>query len=322
MERRYTPIDLVGLRRHALVEYVQLQLDKWPKERLGKFNSQKTNMETMKTALLTEPFTTTKPRPPSHSGVSPATVSSTSSLVSTTLPQPSQSALLGASSPSQNPGPARLGVPDVDNEGYQVLFATIPDPNELEAEVQVSEKILCIPNSNILHLFILSVTSGVLSNKSASSSRPKAGTDKHAIPLTTDEFNYLRGLAENTPGFAAFDGKHNQRLVNLARVNFWRFAGRFCDQYFKASWPAGIQRSGTGRAITKSAIESVLGLGQTALNEAIQMTRLISIYYDEGPHRAEEVVKMVENEGQTADLVGADVLKKISHCMGKGPPDI
>ena len=54
-----------GLRRAVLVEHIECQIDLWPADRLGKFKKRKTNMDTMKSVLLNEPFTTTKPLPPS-----------------------------------------------------------------------------------------------------------------------------------------------------------------------------------------------------------------------------------------------------------------
>src|ERR1700761_1711417 len=80
MERRYVPADLcvhkprttypaaellvfsAHARRATLIEYVQRQIDKWPTDRLGKFKK-KANMDTMRSVLLAEPFTTTKPMP-------------------------------------------------------------------------------------------------------------------------------------------------------------------------------------------------------------------------------------------------------------------
>ncbi|KAJ7189864.1 hypothetical protein GGX14DRAFT_607794 [Mycena pura] len=199
-------------------------------------------------------------------------------------------------------GPARLGVPDARNEGYQVLFAIIDEP---EDEITFGENILSIPDSNVLQLFVSSVNSAPrltqLLSSSYQNSSSKATKDKPAIPLTDAEFDFLDGLVKRTPGCDAFRGKHNQRLVNLARVQFWRFAAGFCEKYHKTSWPTEIERSGTNSTVSKAAIETVLGLGQTALNEAIHMTRILSVYYDEGPHQSEEVVQMVKTVAGTAD---------------------
>ncbi|KAJ7214332.1 hypothetical protein GGX14DRAFT_563147 [Mycena pura] len=357
MERRYVPADFAHVRRATLIECVKRQIDKWPTDRLGKFKN-KANMDTMRSALLAEPFTTTKPLPsmpglvagpsnptqPSQSTVrsglavgqqNSATLCEHRSLqllikdtrltletASSRVSQRVQISVVGYASGSwlassrelfmalqasisAIQGPARLGVPDLRNEGYQVLFAIIDGP---EDEIIYGENILPIPDSNVLQLFVSSVNSAPqltqMPSSSSKTSSSKAMKDKPAIPLTDAEFKFLDDLVKRTPGCDAFRGKHNQRLVNLARVQFWRFAAGYCEKYHKTSWPAEIvDRSGTSRTVSKAAIETVLGLGQTALNEAIQMAQILSVYYDEGPHRSEEVVQMVETTAGTADKV-------------------
>ncbi|KAJ7718037.1 hypothetical protein B0H14DRAFT_3901169 [Mycena olivaceomarginata] len=61
-ERKYTSADLVGLKRKELVAIIQSQPTKWPAQAFGKFNQQKTNMDKMKQALVSEDseFTTTE----------------------------------------------------------------------------------------------------------------------------------------------------------------------------------------------------------------------------------------------------------------------
>ncbi|KAJ7266092.1 hypothetical protein C8J57DRAFT_1229500 [Mycena rebaudengoi] len=53
-----------------------------------------------------------------------------------------------------------------------------------------------------------------------------------------------------------------------------------------------------GNTIKKSTIEVALKMGTTALAHAINMTRIINIYYD-GPQRSSEVVERVEATGAT-----------------------
>jgi hypothetical protein len=52
----------VGLKRKELVAIIQSQPTKWPAQAFGKFNQQKTNMDKMKQALVSEDseFTTTE----------------------------------------------------------------------------------------------------------------------------------------------------------------------------------------------------------------------------------------------------------------------
>ncbi|KAK7013280.1 hypothetical protein R3P38DRAFT_3580908, partial [Favolaschia claudopus] len=299
----FNPISREKLKRDSLVACVQRQQSLWPKAKLGTFNKHTTNMPTMIRALLGEPFTTTDPLPGAAAAAAntpqPSTVSHHS-----LHGAPVSVSLLVSSIAS---GPAKLGTPDLDHEGYQKILAIIPSTEHSSQVISYDKDLLCISNDDVLQIFVLAEIRSSLSLFSSSSASETA--ERERVPLTESEFNYLHGLAKNSPGYEEFDGKHNQRLVNVLRVNHWRFAATFFNEHHKKPWPANIKRSG-GRLITKGAIGDVLKLGSTALTEAIKMTRLISVYYDEqSPHRAQEVVDLVENRGTTAKTVGAEVLK-------------
>jgi hypothetical protein len=60
--------------------------------------------------------------------------------------------------------------------------------------------------------------------------------------------------------------------------------------------------------ISKTAIEKALGISTTSLNEAINMTRIITIYGGDGPNRSAEVIAEV-NKIQQVDALGASALK-------------
>ncbi|KAJ7185138.1 hypothetical protein GGX14DRAFT_409314 [Mycena pura] len=127
--------------------------------------------------------------------------------------------------------PARLGVPDARNEGYQVLFAIIDEP---EDEITFGENILSIPDSNVLQLFVSSVNSAPrltqLLSSSYQNSSSKATKDKPAIPLTDAELTFSMVLS-NAPPDATRSGENTTNVVNLARVQFWRFAAGFCEKF-------------------------------------------------------------------------------------------
>ncbi|KAJ7719830.1 hypothetical protein B0H16DRAFT_1474715 [Mycena metata] len=113
---------------------------------------------------------------------------------------------------------------------------------------------------------------------------------------------------KNTPGFEKFQSSHNQRLTNLDRTVYWRFAARFSAKYYKVPWPAGISLSG-GNTVRKAAIETVLGMKSTALTQAENSSRVLAIYYD-GTHKSEEVVKRVEETTEGKADTGSGVLYK------------
>ena len=108
------------------------------------------------------------------------------------------------------------------------------------------------------------------------------------------------------------------RKIPQDKLAYWNRS--FCTFLLLLSILALIGTQGTSSTVSKAAIETVLGLGQTALNEAIQMTRILSIYYDKGPHRSKEVVQMVETTAGTADKVGAEALKKFLIAWEKDHP--
>ena len=71
--------------------------------------------------------------------------------------------------------------------------------------------------------------------------------------------------------------------------------------------------------ISKTAIEKALGISTTSLNEAINMTRIITIYGGDGPNRSAEVIAEV-NKIQQVDALGASALKSFLQSWANDHP--
>ncbi|KAK7048473.1 hypothetical protein R3P38DRAFT_3618878 [Favolaschia claudopus] len=126
-------------------------------------------------------------------------------------------------------------------------------------------------------------------------------------PLTPAEENWLTARAQEMEGYTIFLQNRNRRLDNLERVKYWNFAARFSEKYYASNWPANIARSG-GTSIRKQDIEMVLRMKATALNQAINMTRILNTYYD-SPVKFEAVVQAVEDPGDS-QITGSEGLAK------------
>ncbi|KAJ6632414.1 hypothetical protein B0H10DRAFT_2183144 [Mycena sp. CBHHK59/15] len=226
-------------------------------------------------------------------------------------------------------GPAKIGIPDREDPEYIQFFATITGPEYFD-DTEPNPSHLIIPKNARLKLTVSHLGGVKIPAKRMRSESPsdhvaeilewaKAKTEptaslaatsikKKSSQLTDDELTWLTERAKNTPGFDIFKKNHNQRLNNLDRANYWKFAAKFSAKYFKAQWPVGISLSG-GITIKKSAIEAALEIKTTALAQAVNMARILDIYYD-GPHRSEEVTKWVEESETNSESGGSDVLAK------------
>ncbi|KAJ7439869.1 hypothetical protein B0H11DRAFT_1934109 [Mycena galericulata] len=225
-------------------------------------------------------------------------------------------------------GPARIGVLDTENPGYTSFFATISEPEDQDA-AQSSPVLLAISGDRKLNLIVSHI--GVLSpfgaknrvkrirsespsNNAGEQDEPKAepaasfSKKKKAEPthLTREELDWITEQARQTPGFDEFKQNHNQRLSNPDRIKYWKFAAGFSAKYYKARWPGGIEYSG-GATIKKNAIEAALNLGTTMLAQAVNMARILGIYYD-GPHRSAEVAQRVDSGQLGSDTPGSESL--------------
>ncbi|KAJ7268273.1 hypothetical protein C8J57DRAFT_1509474 [Mycena rebaudengoi] len=220
-------------------------------------------------------------------------------------------------------GPARIGVPNRENPSYTEFFSTIAGFEYQESDLHVNARLI-IPPANAPLSLTLNLTIAAIGGAKIAE-QPESPPDlveellgwaktkseallnppstsvrsnrKRTIQLLTDaELSWIMGRVKHMPGFDMFESNQCKRLNNLARVNYWKFSAHFSAQYHKTQWPSGISLLG-GNTIKKSAIEVALKMGTTALAHAINMTRILSIYYD-GPQRSSEVVGRVEATGE------------------------
>ncbi|KAJ7027717.1 hypothetical protein C8F04DRAFT_1266665 [Mycena alexandri] len=126
-------------------------------------------------------------------------------------------------------------------------------------------------------------------------------------PLTSEERDWLTAKVEAMDGFETFKKHPNQHLNNLSRVLYWKFAADFTRKYYKTEWPIlrVDHEHSNGTLIRKHALETVLNMKTTALNQAINMSRILDKCYH-GATKSREVVDSVENtESQS---LGSEVL--------------
>lgn len=60
---------------------------------------------------------------------------------------------------------------------------------------------------------------------------------KSPKPLTSEERDWLTAKVQAMEGFETFQKQHGQRLNNLNRVLYWKFAANFTQKYYKTEWP-------------------------------------------------------------------------------------
>ncbi|KAJ6453430.1 hypothetical protein C8R47DRAFT_1204181 [Mycena vitilis] len=93
------------------------------------------------------------------------------------------------------------------------------------------------------------------------------------------------------------------------RVKYWIFASNFCKATLKKFWPVGIERSERGLTVKKDALELILNMRRTALDQAISMGNILDKHYGASP-RAAEVVKHIEGGELESDAAGSGALAK------------
>ncbi|KAJ7714310.1 hypothetical protein DFH07DRAFT_785802 [Mycena maculata] len=206
-------------------------------------------------------------------------------------------------------GPARIGISDPENPGYTVFLGTITGPDYQANDARSSPVLVAIPQSGTLKLIVshiggaakqiqsksppdsLAASKGDLSAKIEIPSQVSPNKkQKSATKLTEKELAWITEKAQSTPGFEEFKLKQNQRLSNSERIKYWQFVAAFSTAYYKAHWPLGIELSG-GKTVKKNA---ALGMETTMLTLALNMARIVGIYYD-GPHRSPEVMARIDS---------------------------
>ncbi|KAJ7048601.1 hypothetical protein C8F01DRAFT_1094635 [Mycena amicta] len=310
-ERRYLLADFDGLKREDLVGLVLKQSDRWPKSAHGPFRRWKTNMDTMKNVLVGSAFTTTSPLP--------STLSSTVETppASDTVQNDAADVLAALQALiSVIVGSAKIGVPDEHDAAYLQFFAVIANSKSPSPEA-FGGRLLRDPMSSSSSVPPSGPLSGLLSfpesvpgehsavaflpaNPSLLSSSKRASSP---VQFTEQQMTWLKRKAEASEGYEEFARHHNKQLSNLQHVEYWKFAADFSHRYYKAPWPADVPRSGSSK-IQRPAIASALGMGLTALNQAINLARILDAFYF-GAQRSEDVARMVEDKEQVG---AADVL--------------
>ncbi|KAJ7735859.1 hypothetical protein DFH07DRAFT_779879 [Mycena maculata] len=116
--------------------------------------------------------------------------------------------------------------------------------------------------------------------------------------LAEKELIWITEKAQSTAGFNEFELNQNQRLGNSERVRYWQFAAAFSATYYKAQWPHGIKLSGA-KTVRKNVIKAALGMETTMLTQALNMAKIVGIYYDR-PHQSSEVVERIDSGSDSA----------------------
>ncbi|KAJ7672469.1 hypothetical protein DFH06DRAFT_1124361 [Mycena polygramma] len=219
-------------------------------------------------------------------------------------------------------GPAKIGIAEEEAPEYTMFFGTIVERAYCD-DPDLDSHLLLIPCDNKLNItatFIggpkLPFPSEIrpsaepvakLEESSSSQTTPKRKRE----PLTEDEVTFLKKTAKvlDTEAFDTFQKNHNQRLSNAERVKYWIFASNFCKATLKKFWPVGIERSERGSTVKKDALELILNMRRTALDQAISMGNILDKYYGASP-RAAEVVKHIEGGELESDAAGSGALAK------------
>ncbi|KAJ7165926.1 hypothetical protein C8R46DRAFT_1219702 [Mycena filopes] len=159
-------------------------------------------------------------------------------------------------------GPARIGIQDEVHPTYVQFFGTIVGPDS-DNQAPHESVLLNLPADGRLHLTVASI-GGVrinvptkrlrsvspantldeqLESSATRSDLPAASTSKKTKTqptLTEAELAWLSGKLKATPGHDRFQANRNQRLSNLDRMRYWKFAAQFDAKYYKVQWPAEV----------------------------------------------------------------------------------
>ncbi|KAF4572387.1 hypothetical protein EYR36_006886 [Pleurotus pulmonarius] len=94
-------------------------------------------------------------------------------------------------------------------------------------------------------------------------------TKRAKLSKTQDNLEWLRNIIQKRPGYDEFIQNRNRRLDNPDLIVHWAFAADVLAEFHHKVSGA------SGRRITKAAIQTALGVGETTLSQAIEATRLI-----------------------------------------------
>ncbi|KAK7043501.1 hypothetical protein R3P38DRAFT_3440887 [Favolaschia claudopus] len=225
-------------------------------------------------------------------------------------------------------GSARLGTPNEDDPEYIKLFGTVRNG---ELELSDDNVHLLVPANGKLNFRIarleipkqevevnpppsrskwVELQDHIKQQARLSPSPAATKVRRTPQPLTTAEENWLTDRATEMDGYTTFLQNQNRRLDNRERVKHWNFAAQFSEKYFAKNWPPDIARP-ERKTIRKQDIETILRMKTTALAQAINMSRILGIYYA-GPVKSGAVVKAVEGGIDSSEIVGSgsDALAK------------
>nr|GAT44651.1 predicted protein [Mycena chlorophos] len=215
-------------------------------------------------------------------------------------------------------GPAKIGVPNEDEPSYTSYFATfdadsfsVPRPEFLFTGRDAKLHLVVGQHANSASGSSSSLKNHHLPKLPTSSSRPRVSN-----PPSEKQLAWLRAQLAATQGSAEFEARHNKRLSNLHRAQYWKFASDFSRKWQKERWPSELCSSSDSR-IRKHAIENALKLGPTALNQAINMAQILDSAYF-GVRAVLEVVQVVENETKVGE---GEALVEFLTDWAKAHPD-
>lgn len=313
--RAYTWQDINKLTKKDIAALIRQQQDRWPHR---SFNASKVKLGTMKEALLdpangftmaqasvqptdevdSEPLHTIihlfiedrRSNPPRRSAVDMnvrptdvqelesegGVVHSISAKQVTVELQKSFSALSGS---------FKLACPHYLNKDYLEYFVCCND-GRLEASV-FRPSILRVSSSSI-HIIVEKFEApwSAPSENEPPQELPKLKKQKRPSSARhlDSVIEWLQQKAYQQSGYQIFADSQHHILQNSEIVAVWKFAAEFHDVYYQARCDI------TKTRITKSSIQSCLGVGETWLTEALVGHRLVKIYGPGGSHSAQGVI--------------------------------
>ncbi|KAJ7165492.1 hypothetical protein C8R43DRAFT_1164746 [Mycena crocata] len=295
MERPYIEQDLEGLKHAQLVALVKRQIGKW---KFTNSELSKAKKEVLVERLMDPQygFTTNDPLPESiRAANNPDNTTSVSAPTGTQSPD-------NAVAVPTEMRTAMVNVNEPVVKEIQLLIADVRSTFELvhtsrRIKVKIIDTEECQEgewraNSSEI-LFALQNSIGKLDVTQSA----RVGVPDRLEPTYTEYFVHLipneptENLTTNPP--LLIIPKNNRLHLrvhrNVDRVEYWRFAFNVNEHFARKNWPPEIST----RAISKTALQLALNMGQTALAEAVQMIKIIDCYTTQGANYSAEVLAQI-----------------------------
>ncbi|KAJ7603024.1 hypothetical protein DFH06DRAFT_1311199 [Mycena polygramma] len=218
-------------------------------------------------------------------------------------------------------GPAKIGIAEEEAPEYTMFFGTIVGRAYCD-DPELDSYLLLIPCDNKLNITATFIGVWFMLQSNFRSliicQGPKLPLAEKGVPseirTSPDPIAKLEESSNIAASSAQTSGKRKREPLTEDEVVFltkryWLFAANFCKANHKRSWPVGIERSEKGPTVKKDDLELILGMKRTALDQAINMGRILEKYYGATP-RAAEVVNKIEGGEQESDAVGSGALAK------------